>query len=479
MREIKIYFGIMFLLVVIIFLPSFVFASDVCYVIQNTQKIHIVKDDVPEGDKKNPYNSISQAIERKCGTINVENGVYAESFVLDKNMKLEGTNKDLVIIKGTVAMDDGSNMRGVTVDHVGGIKVLEGASVYIDAIKVINGQIGIETTKGGGELVVTDSLITLNKKGIYLQKEKQVIISGCKIYDNYEEGVDIRAGVSGDITNNEIYDNGESGIEIILGNSTLNIANNTIQYNHAHGIAPQYYTDFQEFGDINIENNTIRTNEKYGINCKSPSGGRDKPKGYWEQSMTLLYNIIADNAEKDFASACKFDEEMIAQATKTEQEKESERAILNEKKKNESLTIDEDARLAKLESEYQRLEEKKQIQKKLRSDVDELHIALQDLSQKANLTMTQVNQRKKYVTFFIGPNYKALNVIADDVLIYDEKIDLMRSKKIFIMDKETFDEVGMQVEEMERERDQLLKFLEDQSEKKGLFSWYFKKKYER
>ncbi|KKP57320.1 MAG: hypothetical protein UR51_C0020G0001, partial [Candidatus Moranbacteria bacterium GW2011_GWF1_34_10] len=202
--------------------PVFVLASGVCYVDENVE-------DSGDGSSDEPYKKISKAVEEDCSEIKLSKGTYKENVSLKKSVKLAGSSKDSVIIEGKITMAHDSEVSKLTVIS-GGIDVSDEADAHLENVKIKSSNIGIMTT-GGGKLVITDSIISGNRKGMYVQYGKTIKITDCKVYNNKEEGLDIRANVSGSINNNEIYDNGESGIEVILGKSELSILNNEIKKN--------------------------------------------------------------------------------------------------------------------------------------------------------------------------------------------------------------------------------------------------------
>lgn len=476
MRYPKIYSVVFFLIGGIIFPPCFVAAENICYVAKNGAKIIINASDVSEGQRHNPYQSITKALKNNCSTIFVEDGIYEESLVLNENVILTGSHKDDVMIKGSVVMRDGSKLRRVTVDSVDGIDLVENARGEIDAIRVINATEGIETT-AGGTLKVIDSDITLNKKGIYIQKNGQIVIFNTTIHDNSEEGLDIRAYVRGDVINNEIYNNGESGIEVIVAKNELNIFNNMIKGNDAHGIAPQYYTDFSDLGNMNIEGNVIGENNKYGINCKVPSGGKGRPKEYWTQSMTLSANSFFENVEKNFSSACKFDEQKISDATQTVEDAEHEIVMLQQATEDGKIVPLKQERMQRLIAQKQRREKRLFQEQKNSEEIDELYGELEKMHQEEEVKKDLILSRNSFFVFLFGPQYDVLNSMIGDRDIYEEKINAMRDKKLFVIDKAHIDEINVKIHAIEDNEESLSIFLEEQDAVSGLFSGYFKKKY--
>lgn len=446
--------------------PSFVWAGDICYVDKDA-------DGSGDGSGDEPYKKISKAIaDDKCKEIKVSNGTYVESLVLKKNQKLNGSNRDKTVIEGKVVMQNDSEIGKVTV--LGGIEIEEGADAEIDNAEVKEANIGI-LTSGGGKLVINDAVITDNRKGLYIQKGKKIEITNCKIYKNTEEGLDIRADVSGSINNNKIYNNGESGIEVILGKAELNILNNEIEKNDSSGIAAQFYTDTDKLGNVKINNNIISGNSNYGLDCKAPSGGEGKPKGYWSDSMNLSSNKVFDNKKKDFASACKFNEDKIADATKTKEEREAELAALEEKERQKALSILEKEKKAELEAQRAEEERIAKIDAEEKAIIDNLYKETEAMLAEGKNLEEKIKSRSAWVKFFIGEDYKTVEVLENDLNRYGEKIELMEDRKGNITDENILSEVNDQILILKEKREDLVNFLDLREEAFSLWGWFLRR----
>lgn len=448
--------------------PVFVQASGICYVDESV-------DDSGDGSSDDPYKKISKALENDCGEIKLSNGTYEEDVTLKKSVKLRGASKDSVIIKGKVTMNDGSEISKMTVSG-GGVVVSDGADADVEGVKIKGAIIGITTT-GGGKLTADDVIISNNRKGMYLQYGKNIKITNCRVYDNKEEGLDIRANVSGSINSNEIYSNGESGIEVILGKAELSIVNNDVKKNGSSGIAAQFYSDTDKKGDVTIKNNVITGNSNYGLDCKSPSGGDGKPKGYWADSMDLTSNKIVENKKKDFSSACKFDEDKIADATKTKEQRAAEKLALEEKEKTKTISIDEKAELEELKNQQEEeakialkdQEEKNNINA-IFSEVEKFH---QDQDENKQL----IENRNGIVIFFVGENYKVIKKMKDNLFFYDQKIEEIEEKKGQIVDENILKDVDSQISSLKEKRESIVRFIENQGNKFSLWGWVFREIY--
>lgn len=468
MKKSYIYLTICLIVGGIVLSPVFVLADGVCYVDENAE-------DSGDGSNDKPYEKISKAIEKDCGEIKLSKGTYKESVTLKKSTKLSGNSKDSVIVEGKISMQDGSEISKLTV-ITGGVEVQSGADAGIENVKIKNSNIGIMTI-GGGKVVITDSIISGNRKGMYIQYGKTVKIVDCKIYDNKEEGLDIRANVSGSINNNEIYSNGESGIEVILGKSELSILNNDIKKNKSSGIATQFYSDTDKAGDVNIKNNAITGNSNFGLDCKAPSGGDGRPKGYWAKSMDLSSNKITDNKKRDIAGACKFDDDKISDATKTKAEREAERLALEAKEKKQVLTTLEKVELDELKAQKEEEEQVAQRDREEKDNIDNIYREVEALLNQDEVKKDAIKARSSLLVFFMGEDYKQIKNLQDELFFYDEKIKMMEDKKSAIVDENILNEVSDNISTLREKREDLANFIQNRGKNFSIWGWLFKKIY--
>ena len=446
----------------------FIYAEETCYVEDGA-------DSEGDGSKDKPYDEISGALRNNCKSIKLLNGSYKESFTLKKSVEIAGSNTDKVIIKGKITLEDDSEISKLTVD-AGGIIVTSGASVNIKDVKIKNSiRTGIETL-GGGKLKIKDSSITAGRKGMYIQKKTKIEIIGCKVYKNSEEGIDIRANVSGNIIGNEIYENGESGIELILGEADLTISENEIENNSSSGIAFQYYNDFDDFGNVEVRKNSIKKNDNYGIDCKAPSGGKGKPKGYWSESVTLSSNEISNNEKKEFSSSCKFDEGEKTDASKSDKEKDAEiENIESGDVDEENLVMEEKERLERLKKEKEEREQEIQREREAKKYINNLYGELDNLYREDESVKKVIESRHSFWSFVVGPNYKSVKHVLDHSPIYEEKIKLIEEKTIEIKNKEIIDDIYTELNVVKARKEEIISFAGKQKEKFSIFGWVFKK----
>ncbi len=448
--------------------PSFVVASNICYVDESVENSG-------DGSDDKPYKKISKATEENCSEIKLSKGTYEENVNLKAGMKLRGNSKDSTIVKGKVTMSDGSEISKVTVS-IGGIEVAQGADVDIKTVIIKGANIGILTT-GGGKLTADDVVISGNRKGSYIQYGKDVKITNCKVYDNKEEGLDIRANVSGSINSNEIYDNGESGIEVILGKAELSIVNNSIKKNGSSGIAAQFYSDTDKKGDVNIKNNVITDNSNYGLDCKAPSGGDGRPKGYWADSMDLTSNKIMNNKKKDISGSCKFDGDKIADATKTKEQRESEKLALEVKEKKKIISVEEKVELEEIKAQQEEENRIAQRDNEERNNINIIFDEVEKFYQDQKKNKNTIENRNKLKIFFVGEDYKKIRELRDSLYFYDQKIEEAEEKKGHIIDENILKEVDDKILALQEKRESIVKFIENQGNKFSIWGLIFKEIY--
>ncbi|MEA3322714.1 MAG: right-handed parallel beta-helix repeat-containing protein [Patescibacteria group bacterium] len=457
--------------------PVFVLAKNTCYVDKNA------KDD-SDGSSDDPYKKIEKAIDKGCKDIIVKKGTYKDAITLGGGVNVKGKNRDDVIVTGKITMKDGSSLEKITVSG-SGVEVAKGADAKIKNAKIKSARIGIETV-GNGKLTVDDVSFSDNQKAMYLQRGKNVKITGCKVYNNDEEGIDIRANVDGVISGNEIYSNGESGIEVILGKSDLTISNNSIKKNGSSGIAAQYYKSASKLGGVKITGNTITGNKDFGINCKTPSGG-NPGADYWSASINMSSNKVSNNKDGEFSSTCYFDDEKVSDATKTKEQKEQEardleeaqkQAQLDQQKKEQEIKAEQEKKQAQEEREKKEqgeLRQKLQHEKELQTSVETFNNEISVLYDGDAITQEEIKSRSKILLFVIGPDYKKLQEMAQHIEQYDEKVEQASSTKNEITDIAITERVQENIVEMTEKRNSVRGFVEEYNNTFSIYGWFFKR----
>ena len=464
--------------------PVFVVAKETCYVDKSA-------DDDGDGSEDKPYQKISKALDKDCVTINVAKGTYGDDITLTSSVRVTGDSRDDVTISGTVTMKDGSRIEKVTIKELG-IKVAEDADATVTNVIITEANIGISTVAGGGKLIVSDTKFYGNNKALYLQSGKEVDITKCDIYDNDEEGIDIRSNVEGDISDNTISDNGESGIEVILGKADLTITGNKIKNNKASGIAAQYYQGSGKSGAAKVKNNTITGNNDFGMNCKIPSGG-NPGKEFWADALNMKSNKVSGNKDGDFSPECSFSEEVVVDASTTQKQKEQAaekaRLVLEQKAEAEQKRILEQkekdfAQNRKTEdivekqtvAEQERLREQLQKETNIQNDITMHMTDLEKIYTENALSKKKSEGRNAFVMFFVGPNRKEVDKIRGDLVVYAQKIVDTQKRVDEITDEAIKNDAQMKVTDMKSKFEEMKQFVEIQNKEFSLFGWMFNKK---
>jgi hypothetical protein len=455
---------------------NFVLANYDCYVDESAEA-------GGDGSEEKPFQKIQVALDEADGDIiYVKKGKYKEDITVPTNGQIIGEDKQDTIIAGKITLGDDTVLENLSVEGYGGIFLGDEKSARIEDVLISGAKIGLKT-EGGGTLKFLNSSIFDSGKGMYLQKGKDIEIRSSSISDNDEEGVDIRANVDGVIADNKIKNNGESGIEVITGGSELKIAGNALENNKASGIAIQYYKEDKKNGALNIYNNTITKNKDYGVNCKIPSGG-SPGSSYWTESVKMGANKIFNNKDGEFADFCKFSEDVMANATMTEEEKKARLAQQIEEQKRLKIVattkFEQDERV-KLEKEQQAREKKleKDRLKKIKLDKEkqvnfEKQLVEFNKKMKAGENLAQqIKNRSKIKTFFIGSDYEKLNQLASEILAYDEKIEQMEKLKNQIYSQDIQQDISQQISKIKEKREVLKKMVLLENEKFSLFGWLF------
>lgn len=277
-----------------------------------------------DGTKDHPYNTIVEGVEAASNKsenhrkVFVYNGQYHEKVEIEEDVKLYGEDKNKTIIYGkdssgdefsyAVKMKNGSKIKNLTVKYgKTGVLVDKNCKATIKKCKIKKSdKIGVEVLKADRNnkkiFTLEDSKVyDGDGKALYIRKRK-IFIKENEIYDNDEEGIDLRSRVKGKIYDNEIYGNSESGIEFEVRRAKLKIKDNKIKSNKGSGINAQYRGKNPP-GEILVANNSIRKNSDFGLCCSRPSGGTP-PMDYFSSSITLFENVFEGNDDGIFSQMC-------------------------------------------------------------------------------------------------------------------------------------------------------------------------------
>lgn len=408
------------------------------------------KDDA-DGSSDKPYKTIEKAIEKlgsKGGSIYVENGTYTETLSLKKDMDLFGQSKNKTIIQGTITTEGNNKIEDLTISGGSyGISAL--GKIEVSNCKIRNSsKIGIDLLGGDKEASISNSTISGNGKGIYVQRKRSISISGNSVYGNKEEGIDLREKINGTITKNEIFENGEGGIEVILGGSTVKISNNSIKKNKASGIASQFYSFIEKTGSINITNNNLSNNGHFGLTCGIPSGGKPSAE-YWKESIELRENTIENNKKGAVNEICN-----MMQVVDEEEEKEN--------------IIKDEVSESEVEEEKENEETKEQI---IREQLDEQIKAGDLLISSSSQNLETLSNRNFLSVFFFGIKTADLDSIKNNVKEIESQI--FNAKNIIQETKNTenLDLANATISKLESELEKNNQFLEKREGRFSLLGW--------
>jgi hypothetical protein len=250
-----------------------------------------------DGSVSHPFKTIGKAMDKADSKteIHVSNGTYKENIALKKGVALYGESEDGVVIKAkdgnnsTIIMSDDSKINKVTVKGgATGIKVKNDAKASIIKVTIKdNDRDGIYVEEGD----VTDkkmvSISECNIKnngwgGIYSHKRRLSIVEN-EIRSNGSEGVDLEAGTSAWISDNNINENDGTGMKIRIDGSSIWTRNNAFRSNKKEGMEISFAGGA---GRINIEKAKIVGNHKYGIARIQRAQQMANNTGLWNKYLT-------------------------------------------------------------------------------------------------------------------------------------------------------------------------------------------------
>lgn len=348
--------------------------------------------------EENPkyYTKVNGALEAGCQVIQINRGIYNESFTLTEGRRVLGINPEEVTLTGTITLENNTTLQGITLNH-GGVMVALDADVVISNVNITNSPgNGIETT-GLGNLHLNASKIThALKKGIYIRWGKNIFIDDTVIESNTEEGIDIHGKTSGYIINSKIVSNGESGAEIVVSETNLVFSNNVFQNNHSHHVAFQYYAYIPQLGNIEMIDNSFDTiPKKSSITCKKSSGGNiENATEYWRKSIVLegYYQF----PEKEF-----IDEKCDGLSYKI-----VDRSIFDQKKIS-SL------KASKMISFNEKDQQRRSIESDVKSRIQELLSVTVGLEKEWELLEKQLHNKPRWQKWIFGYSHLEKNQIRD------------------------------------------------------------------
>jgi parallel beta-helix repeat protein len=414
-----------------------------------------------KGDEDDPYKTIAKAISEADDDdeIYIEKGDYEEDLTIDKELQFFGDDLEDVIIEGEIEIKKNVEITKLTID--GNIIIKSGADVIFDNIVVENApKTAIDAYEGNGEIVVKNSTIKhAGTKGFYIQKGRDVIITGCNVYKNEEEGLDLRINVDGTVSGNNIYENGESGIEFIVADSSLVIKNNSIKNNGSSGVAAQFYKDNEDEGEISIISNTATGNDKFGLDCNNPQGG-NPDDDYWSNSINIDKNNFKSNNDGEIEGECKLSQP--TQEAQEDQQEEERQAEIEEAEK---------------EKEAQKLIEEQNRQKTIQENTYKLNKIVSSKKETKNDIQSEVDKiesRSGIVAFLIGPNYKSIDNIKEVASDFSEYLTQFDDLDRELIDSSNQNTAKTEMDDIISYAEEVNELIVEKDSKFSLFGWFFR-----
>jgi hypothetical protein len=159
-----------------------------------------------------------------------------------------------------------------------------------------------EVDRTPNALIVSSSIVANPEKGAYFN-EGIIRIVNSRIEQNFDEGMDIQAGVEGEIINTRIRGNRENGIEVRLeDDSDILVQGSLIEGNFDNGINVQ---SSETPGDLTIIDTAIVDNQGQGLRCNDRGGKPDSAERPYFPSVIFQENITySNNLEGDIDNDC-------------------------------------------------------------------------------------------------------------------------------------------------------------------------------
>jgi hypothetical protein len=461
--------------------PVFVFAGDTCYVDEDA-------DDNGDGRIDDPYVDIEEALYKECEKIIIKNGIYKEDIVIGKYVEIEGEELDNVIIAGTITMKDKSKINNLTIAD-GGIDVEDSADVVMEYLKVKNTDTGI-TTAGAGKLIMKKVQFYQNQKAIFISEGRDVEIVENEIYDNEGSGMNIQINVSGVIKDNIMRDNEANGIIVITGSDSLEISNNEFKDNKSSGIVVKYNKQGGEFTDLSIKNNIISSNKDFGVVCDvitTINPGED----YWKKKLGLKENKFHNNDAGKFSKACEYIKKETQQVENDKKNTIQQKDVIikQEQKLYKQLMKERELQANQQRKEFEKKKQeehkKEELQIKMRDalqqevfvqkNIEDMAYEIEKLYNVDIITKKELESRPKIIIFLIGPNYKKLRTMAENMVEYDRKIELAIDMSTQVQNEIIAKQINQDIFSMKQKKKEILNTAIEYNKKFSLFGYFFKK----
>ncbi|RCV64028.1 CASH domain-dontaining protein, partial [Methanophagales archaeon] len=233
-------------------------------------------------DKSANFRTIQSAIDNSnvaySDSIEVWNGTYNESVVLDKRLPLYSR--------------DGANVTIVDAGGLGSAITIKAESCIVDGFMATGsghypGDAGIKVESNGN--IIVDNTCCANKyNGIRLSDSSNNTILNNICHENFHAGIYLWNSANNTISNNEIGDNNRDGI-YLSDSSDNRIRNNKVSKNIDSGI------DLLNSGNNTISNNYCYENKGEGIYLADCSNNIIKNNGIWHNDMGGIYMMACSN----------------------------------------------------------------------------------------------------------------------------------------------------------------------------------------
>ena len=185
-----------------------------------------------DGSIQHPYNSITDALNVTANNqhIFVYSGVYKESIIINKNVKITGENKNETIIIGTVEIQQTSNVIfsefSITVNDQSlsdsaGITLNQTEKTQINHNIIKKHNIGILINEESKNNIIKENLITQNNVGLDICSSSLNLIYGNQIVNNQKANIILYYSERNIITQNLIQ-NAENNLQFHTSKDMIN-----------------------------------------------------------------------------------------------------------------------------------------------------------------------------------------------------------------------------------------------------------------
>jgi parallel beta-helix repeat protein len=229
-------------------------------------------------------------------TIYVYSGIYYENIVINKAIKLQGENKNRVIIDGmhtrtiiTISMN-GVTVTGFTIRNCGDwqyakINITSNSNIITDNILTGNGWAGCALYHSSYNTITSNNFKNNSGPGIYMEYATQNTIRDNSFTENWDQSIGLKYSSNSNIIQDNTISNNVNGADgIFLSSSNNNrISGNTVNSNGGRGI--YLWTSKNN----NISGNIVSNNDQEGILL-----------GNLAEYNTIVENTISNNNQHEY-----------------------------------------------------------------------------------------------------------------------------------------------------------------------------------